>query len=49
MINIIYIIKEESDEAEERRQREDDYCTIRRDMIGEGIMERKDGIYIRKV
>lgn len=105
-MNIIYIIKEESDEAEERRRREEDYrkkvldsffeygvlksipaqrkkericleemvksfklgrryseaevneilldfnedyCTIRRDMIGEGIMERKDGIYIRKV
>ncbi len=26
----------------------DDYCTIRRDMIAEGIMERKDGIYIKK-
>ncbi|MGN0628893.1 MAG: metalloregulator ArsR/SmtB family transcription factor [Oscillospiraceae bacterium] len=27
----------------------EDYCTIRRDMIAEGIMERKDGIYVRKL
>lgn len=26
----------------------DDFCTIRRDLIGFGLMERKDGIYWRK-
>lgn len=26
----------------------DDFCTIRRDLIGFGLMERKDGIYRRK-
>ena len=105
MTNIIDIIKEESDEAEEQRQREevyrkkvisaffeygklksipaqrkkericleeiakvfevgktyeetevnekieaffDDYCTIRRDMISEGIMKREGTLYTRK-
>ena len=24
----------------------DDFCTIRRDMVAEGILERKDGVYI---
>lgn len=105
MTNIIDIIKEESDEAKEQRQREeayrtkvinaffeygklkaipsqrkkericleeiaksfemnksydekevneiiegffDDYCTIRRDMISEGIMEREGTTYVRK-
>jgi len=27
----------------------EDYCTIRRDMIGEGIMERTGTVYVRKV
>ncbi len=105
MTNIIDIIKEESDEAKEQRQREeayrtkvinaffeygklkaipsqrkkericleeiaksfemnkgydekevneiiegffDDYCTIRRDMISEGIMKREGTTYVRK-
>lgn len=105
MTNIIDIIREESDEAKEQRQREeayrkkvinaffeygklksipsqrkkericleeiaktfeigksyeekevnemiegffDDYCTIRRDMISEGIMKREGTIYVRK-
>ena len=105
MANIIDIIKEESDEAEEQRHREEnyrkkvitaffeygklksipsqrkkericleeiaksfeigkdyeekevntmienfyeDYCTIRRDMISEGIMERNGTVYVRK-
>ncbi|SCG82125.1 hypothetical protein DW1_0514 [Proteiniborus sp. DW1] len=26
----------------------DDFCTIRRDLVGFGLMERKDGIYRRK-
>ena len=26
----------------------DDYCTIRRDMISEGIMQRKGTVYVRK-
>lgn len=27
----------------------DDFCTIRRDLVGFGLMERKDGIYKRKI
>ncbi len=26
----------------------EDYCTLRRDMIGEGLLERQDGIYRRR-
>lgn len=55
--SILDILKEESTESVLQNEREvniiiadfhDDFCTIRRDMISEGLLERENMVYRRK-
>ena len=58
-VSILDILREKASESELQQEREDayrkkviaafhdDYCTIRRDMISEGILARENAVYVR--